>query len=263
MEYGKPFGTQKFLTRATEERQKLWHELGIAPRAIDREIATAMHMTHMGNTADAEALVRQALRTGMADGWGGSMMGTEMTDILFGTPMPGDTEGDLGVLDKDMVNIIVHGHDPAMSEMLVLAAEDKDLVEYARSKGAKGINIAGLCCTANEITMRHGVKMAGNFLQQENALLTGMVEMIAVDVQCIFPPSGRCLSASTRSSSPRLPSPVSRSRSTWSSSETAREKGRESFAWPSTPGAIPARFTSRRESRRPRRLLLRSHRQRA
>jgi carbon-monoxide dehydrogenase catalytic subunit len=228
MEYGKPFGTQKFLSRATEERQKLWNDLDIAPRAIDREVTTAMHMTHMGNTADAEALVRQGLRTGMADGWGGSMMGTEMTDILFGTPMPKDTEADLGVLEKDMVNIIVHGHDPACSEMIVLAAEDKDLVDYARSKGAKGINIAGLCCTANEVTMRHGVKMAGNFLQQENALLTGIVEMIAVDVQCIFPaiaPLAECFHTKFITTSPiaRIPG------STYVEfhPETAREKGRE------------------------------------
>ena len=189
-EYGKPFGTQLMAKRATEERQKVWEREGVTPRAVDREIATSMHMTHVGNTADAVALVRQGLRTGMADGWGGSMMGTEFTDILFGTPTPRDTEANLGVLDKDMVNIIVHGHDPAMSEMLVTAAEMPDLVQYAYSKGAKGINIAGLCCTANEVAMRHGVKMAGNFLQQENALLTGCVEVIAVDVQCIFPALG-------------------------------------------------------------------------
>ncbi|MDR1278411.1 MAG: anaerobic carbon-monoxide dehydrogenase catalytic subunit [Treponema sp.] len=189
-EYGKPFGTLRFLSRATGERQKLWQELGIAPRAIDREVASSMHMTNMGNTADAEALVRQSLRVGMADGWGGSMMGTEFTDILFGTPTARATEANLGVLEREMVNIIVHGHDPAFSEMVVLAAENRELIEYARSRGAKGINIAGLCCTANEVTMRHGVRMAGNFLQQENALLTGVVEMICVDVQCIFPALG-------------------------------------------------------------------------
>ena len=132
-EYGKPFGTQKFLKRATEERQKTWEEQGISPRAVDREITTAMHMTHMGNTADAEALVRQSLRTGMADGWGGSMMGTEFTDILFGTPSVRETEGGLGVIEEDMVNIIVHGHDPAMSEMIVQASEHKDLLDLARS----------------------------------------------------------------------------------------------------------------------------------
>ena len=187
MEYGKPFGTLRFLERATKERQELWNREDIAPRAIDREIASSMHMTHMGNTVDPETLMRQSMRTGMADGWGGSMMGTEFTDILFGTPTERTTEGNLGVLEAEMVNIIVHGHDPAMSEMVVVASEQPDMLEYARSKGAKGINLAGLCCTANEVAMRHGVRMAGNFLQQENALLTGVVEAMVCDVQCIFP----------------------------------------------------------------------------
>jgi carbon-monoxide dehydrogenase catalytic subunit len=186
-EFGKSFGTQNFIRRATGERQRVWHEQGIEPRAIDREIATALHMTNMGNTADAEALIRQGLRTSLSNGWGGSMLATEITDILFGTPTVRNTEGNLGVLEADMVNIIVHGHDPAFSEMVVCAAEARDLVDYAKSKGAKGINIVGLCCTANEVAMRHGVRMAGNFLQQENAILTGAVEMMCVDVQCIFP----------------------------------------------------------------------------
>jgi carbon-monoxide dehydrogenase catalytic subunit len=213
MEYGKPFGVLRFLDRATEERRNLWTETEIAPRAIDREIATSLHMTNMGNTADADALVRQSLRVGMADGWGGSMMGTEFTDILFGTPTVRATESNLGVLERDMVNIIVHGHDPAFSEMVVVAAETREMIDYARGKGAKGINIAGLCCTANEVTMRHGVRMAGNFLQQENALLTGAVEMICVDVQCIFPalgPLSECFHTKFITTSPvaRIPGSV-------------------------------------------------------
>ena len=227
-EYGKPYGFQRFTSRATEERKQVWEREGIMPRAVDREITTAMHMTHMGNTADPEALVRQSLRTGLADGWGGSMTGTEFSDILFGTPFPKDTEADLGVLEKDMVNIILHGHDPAMSEMVVAAAEDRDMIEYARSKGAKGINLAGLCCTANEITMRHGIRMAGNFLQQENALLTGMVELIAVDVQCIFPaigPLSECFHTKFITTSPiaRIPG----SQYIQFNAETAREQGRD------------------------------------
>jgi len=189
-EYGKINGYQNWTKRATQERQDAWEALGIMPRAVDREVVTAMHMTHMGCTAEAEALVKQALRTGLADGWGGSMAGTEMTDILYGTPMPTETEGNLGVIDKDMVNIVCHGHDPAVSEMIVTLSETKEMQDYAKSFGAKGINIVGLCCTANEIAMRHGVKMAGNFLQQENVLLTGCIEAICVDVQCIFPNIG-------------------------------------------------------------------------
>ena len=209
-EYGKIRGYQRWTDRATEERQKVWAEQGIMPRAVDREVVTCMHMTHMGCTADAEALVRQALRVGLADGWGGSMAGTEFTDILYGTPMPKDTEGNLGVLDKDMVNIICHGHDPAVSEMIVTISETKEMQDLARANGAKGINIVGMCCTANEIAMRHGIKMAGNFLQQENALLTGVVEAIVVDVQCIFPnigPLSECFHTKFYTTSPiaRIP----------------------------------------------------------
>jgi carbon-monoxide dehydrogenase catalytic subunit len=213
MEFGKPDGNQRFIKRATAERQKVWAEEGIEPRAIDREVVTALHMTHMGNTADAEVLVRQGLRTSIANGWGGSMMGTEVSDILFGTPTVRFTEGNLGVLEKDMVNIVVHGHDPAFSEMVVTAAELKEMSDYAKSKGAKGINIVGLCCTANEIAMRHGVRMAGNFLQQENAVLTGAVEMMCVDVQCIFPalaPLSECFHTKFVTSSPiaRIPGSI-------------------------------------------------------
>jgi carbon-monoxide dehydrogenase catalytic subunit len=209
-EFGKTFGHQNFIKRATAERQRVWREQGIEPRAIDREIATSLHMTHMGNTADAEALIRQGLRTSLSNGWGGSMLGTEVSDILFGTPTVRTTEGNLGVLEADMVNIVVHGHDPAFSEMVVAAAELREMAEYAKGKGARGINIVGLCCTANEVAMRHGVRMAGNFLQQENAILTGAVEMMCVDVQCIFPalaPLSECFHTKFVTSSPiaRIP----------------------------------------------------------
>ena len=190
MEYGKPFGTQRFLKRATKERQETWEKAEIAPRAIDREVATGMHMTHMGCSSLPEALIRQAFRSGLSDGWGGSMMGTEFSDILFGTPMPMDTEANLGCIDKDYVNIVVHGHDPSLSEMIVEYSQDKEMVELAKAAGAKGINIVGVCCTSNEVAMRHGIPMAGNFLQQENCVLTGAIEAVVVDVQCIFPALG-------------------------------------------------------------------------
>ena len=210
LEYGKPFGVQRFLKRAPEHTQELWHNAGIEPRAIDREVSTALHMTHMGNTSLPEALVRQALRCGLSDGWGGSMMGTELSDVLFGTPKPVDSTANIGVMEKDMVNIIVHGHDPSLSEMIVYYANDPEMIALAKSVGAKGINIAGVCCTANEVAMRHGIPMAGNFLSQENVVLTGACEAIVVDVQCIFPalgPLSKCFHTKFITTSPicRMP----------------------------------------------------------
>ena len=190
MEYGKPFGTQRFLKRAPESQQELWEKNELAPRAIDREVSCSLHMSHMGCSSKPEALVKQAIRAGLSDGWGGSMMGTEFSDVLFGTPKPVETEANLGVMVEENVNIVVHGHDPSLSEMICEFADDPEMIAYAKEQGAKGITVSGVCCTSNEVAMRRGIPMAGNFLQQENVVLTGACEAIVVDVQCIFPALG-------------------------------------------------------------------------
>ena len=190
LEYGKPFGNQRWLKRAPEHTQEIWQREEIAPRAIDREVSCSLHMTHMGCSSKPEALIRQSFRMGLADGWGGSMCGTEFSDVLFGTPKPIDTEANLGVMVEENVNIVVHGHDPSLSEMVCEYADDPEMIAYAKSKGAKGITVSGVCCTSNEVAMRRGIPMAGNFLQQENVVLTGACEAIVVDVQCIFPALG-------------------------------------------------------------------------
>jgi carbon-monoxide dehydrogenase catalytic subunit len=185
-EFGKPHGTLKFLQRAPEKRQKLWKELGVEPRAVDREIVEIMHRTHMGVDQEYHSLMVQGTRCAIGDGWGGSMIATELQDVLFGTPKPIRGVVNLGILKEDTVNIIVHGHEPALSEMIVVAAGDPEMLKLAGEKGAKGITLGGMCCTANEILMRHGIPTAGNFLQQELAIGTGAVEAMIVDVQCIM-----------------------------------------------------------------------------
>jgi carbon-monoxide dehydrogenase catalytic subunit len=185
-EFGRIHGTILNLKRAPEKRQQIWHDVGIEPRAVDREVVEMLHRTHAGNDQEAEHILDQALRCALGDGWGGSMLATDLSDILFGTPAPVLTEANLGVLREDMVNVIIHGHEPTLSEMIVAAALDPEIVEYAKSKGAEGVNLAGICCTANETLMRRGVPLAGNFLQQELAILSGAVEAMVVDIQCIM-----------------------------------------------------------------------------
>ena len=189
-EYGKPFGTQRFLKRAPQSQQELWEKNELAPRAIDREVSCSLHMAHMGCSSLPEASIKQSIRAGLSDGWGGSMMGTEFSDVLFGTPKPIDTEANLGVMVEENVNIVVHGHDPSLSEMVCEYADSPEMIAYAKEMGAKGITVSGVCCTSNEVAMRRGIPMAGNFLQQENVVLTGACEAIVVDVQCIFPALG-------------------------------------------------------------------------
>ncbi len=184
------FGQQKGkiipVSRAPQKRQKLWEEQGVIPRGVDREVVEALHRTHIGDDQDPEHLLQHAIRTALADGWGGSLMATDISDILFGTPAPVLGQANLGVLQADMVNVVVHGHEPTLSEMIVAASQDPEIIAYAQAAGAKGVNLSGICCTANEILMRQGIPAAGNFLQQELAIITGAVEAMVVDVQCIM-----------------------------------------------------------------------------
>lgn len=189
-EFGKQDGPIQFTRRAPAKRVDLWKKLGIDPRGIDREIVEIMHRTHIGVDNDYVHLILQGLRASLADGWGGSMIATELQDVMFGTPTPTFSEANLGVLEPDQVNIIIHGHEPLLSEMIVAATSDPELVELAKKEGATGINVAGMCCTGNEVLMRHGVPVAGNFLQQELAVATGAVEAVVVDIQCIMPALG-------------------------------------------------------------------------
>jgi carbon-monoxide dehydrogenase catalytic subunit len=184
--FGQQQGETVYIQHAPEKRQKIWRQQGVVPRGVDREVVDILHRTHMGDDQDPEHILQGAIRTSLADGWGGSMLATDFSDILFGTPSPNVSQVSLGVLKKDEVNILVHGHEPTLSEMIVAACQDPAMQEYAKSRGAKGVNLAGICCTSNEILIRQGIPSAGNFLNQELALVTGAVDEMIVDVQCIM-----------------------------------------------------------------------------
>ncbi|MDO8472452.1 MAG: anaerobic carbon-monoxide dehydrogenase catalytic subunit [Dehalococcoidia bacterium] len=185
-DFGRQEGELVYLKRAPAKRQEIWRKLGIAPRGIDREIAEAMHRTCMGCDQDAEHLLMHALTCSLTDGWGGSMLGTDISDILFGTPVPIAATSNFGVIRNDEVNIVIHGHEPTLAELIVAVVADPEILDYAKTKGAKGINIMGMCCSGNELLLRHGVPIVGNFLQQELTIATGAIEAVIVDYQCIM-----------------------------------------------------------------------------
>lgn len=186
-EYGQQEGELVFVKRAPKKRRELWRKLGIMPRGVDREVTEGLSRTNMGVDNDYRSLTMSVMKTALSDGWGGSMVATEISDILFGLPEPIRAQANLGVLKEDEVNIILHGHVPLLSDVVAETAMDEKLIAKAKAKGAKGINIAGVCCTANEVLVRKGIPVAGNFLQQELVLVTGAVELMIVDLQCIMP----------------------------------------------------------------------------
>jgi carbon-monoxide dehydrogenase catalytic subunit len=198
-------GKIKSLALAPKPRQGVWDRLDIAPAGIDSTVVEALHRTNMGTDHDYKNLVKGALKTAIADGWAGSMITTTVSDILFGTPKPIRARANLGVLEEKQVNVLVHGHEPALTEILIAASQDPAIVAAAREVGAEGVNLAGICCTANEVLMRHGVPVAGNFLQQELAIITGAVEVMVTDVQCCMaslPDVARCYHTKILTSNP-------------------------------------------------------------
>lgn len=180
-------GEINYLKRAPKKTQERWKKWGVAPRGVEREICEALHRTSVGVDHDPDHLITHGIRTALADGWGSCMIATDITDILFGTPRPVKAEASLGIFKEDEVNLVVHGHEPSLAEMIVDVASEPEMISYARSKGAKGINLGGMCCTANEVLMRHGIPSAGGFTNQELGIMTGLVDAITVDYQCIMP----------------------------------------------------------------------------
>jgi len=186
-DYGMRRAKLPLAARAPQARQEIWEKTGTYPRGIDRENVEMLHRTHMGVDNDWVNILLHAVRTSLSDGWGGSLIATELSDTLFGLPTPKMSQMNLGVLKADQVNIILHGHNPMLSEVIVAAAQDPDLLRLAEAHGATGINLAGLCCTGSEVLMRKGIPMAGNHLMQELVIVTGAVELMVVDYQCIMP----------------------------------------------------------------------------
>ena len=178
-------GEIPFMKRVPEKTLETWRKQGIVPRGAMREIMELMHRTHMGVDQHYENITRQCSRTALSDGWGGSMVATEISDILFGTPVPVAADVNMGVLKENMVNIIVHGHEPNLFESMLESVNEPTLIDAAKEAGADGINLVGMCCSGAEMLSRHGVPHAGNFMSTEAILVTGAVDSMAVDVQCI------------------------------------------------------------------------------
>ncbi len=178
-------GEIPFVKRVPEKTLETWRKHGVVPRGAMREIMELLHRTHIGVDQHYENITKQCTRTAIADGWGGSMVATEISDILFGTPMPVNGEVDMGCLKEDQVNVIIHGHEPNLFESMLDSVNDPTLVQAAKDAGATGINLVGMCCSGSEMLSRHGIPHAGNFMSTEAVLITGAVDAMGVDVQCI------------------------------------------------------------------------------
>lgn len=171
----------------TKGRIDTFLKLGVVPTGIDSSIAESMHRTTYGVDSDPVNILLGAVKCALAD-YAACHMATDIADILFGTPSPVATRANLGVINRNAVNIALHGHNPLLSDIVAQVAGEKGLNEKAKAAGASdGINVVGVCCTGNEIMMRHKIPMATSSVSQETAILTGALDAMVVDYQCIMP----------------------------------------------------------------------------
>ena len=178
-------GEMPFTKRVPKATLEVWRKEGVVPRGAMREVMELLSRTHIGCDQEYEHITKQITRTALADGWGGSMIATELSDIMFGSPSPILADVNMGVLKEDHVNIIIHGHEPAMFEAMLAAVSEQFFIDEAKAKGAVGINLVGMCCSGAEMMSRHGVPHAGNFGSTEAIIVTGAVDAMVVDIQCI------------------------------------------------------------------------------
>ncbi len=172
--------------------------LALAPRNIDKlikagivpqkgaaeAIVQGVHSTAQGMMSSTDHIIMSCLKFGIIDVLA-LYISTQLQDILLGVPTPKESSIGMDALDKDKVNILVHGHVPVLSEMVVHFANK--LEDMAKEAGAKGINVVGTCCTGTEVLMRLGIPMAGSTIMQELVVGTGLVDAVCVDVQCVYP----------------------------------------------------------------------------
>ncbi|MCX5893718.1 MAG: anaerobic carbon-monoxide dehydrogenase catalytic subunit, partial [Deltaproteobacteria bacterium] len=172
-------------TNVTQGRVETFLKYGVVPTGIDAAVSEIMHRTHYGVDADPVNLLLGGVKCALAD-FAGCAMGTDLADILFGTPQPVFSRANLGVLKADAVNIGLHGHSPILSDLIAQVAHDLD-AEAQAAGAAAGINLVGICCTGNEVLMRHGIPAATHSVSQELAIVTGALDAMVVDYQCIMP----------------------------------------------------------------------------
>ena len=177
---------------APKSRVELWKSLGILPGGFLKEAHEASAKIMPNVDTDFLDLALTALRLGISAGFLANVASTVFRDIVFGSPSVNEGYADLGVLDKDYVNIVVHGHVPWTGSVVAQLAKTEEFQKLAREAGAKGIKVYGSLCTGQELIQRPETSkyidgQVGNWLSQEFLAGTGVVDVFVLDKNCAAP----------------------------------------------------------------------------
>ena len=173
---------------APEERQKIWKDLDILPISAYNEAFDTYHRTCVGTDGDWYSNMRAFLRCGLAFTFTGVVAADIVTDILYGEGEIRDCRVNVGALEKNYVNIAVHGHLPMLVSKVVQLGNSEEYQNRAKEIGAKGIKFYGICCSGLQNMYRYeNVIPLSNAIGAELVLGTGALDLWCADVQDIYP----------------------------------------------------------------------------
>lgn len=193
---GKPYWEEAALVKtfAPPKRQELWRKLNIFPGGGFSEVGFAQTKCMTNLNADAVDFLLTSVRLGIINEYQGLFALDILQEILMGTQKIRAAKQNMGLLQKDKVNIITNGHMPLTAHVVIELASTPEWQEKARQAGASGLQVLGHVCEGQQLlnygdtgVMSAYAGQEGEWLSEEYLLATGAVDLFMFDYNCTIP----------------------------------------------------------------------------
>lgn len=193
---GKPYYEESAMVQAfaPAKRKELWRKLNIFPGGGNSEVAYAQTKCMTNLNGDPIDFLLTSVRLGIINEYQGLFALDILQEILMGTQSPAVARQNMGLLKKNMVNIITNGHMPLMAHVVIELASTPEWQEKAKKAGAAGMQVLGHVCEGQQLLNYSDTqKMSayggqeGEWLSEEYLLATGAVDLFMFDYNCTIP----------------------------------------------------------------------------
>lgn len=174
-------------------RVEKWKELGIMPGGAKSEVFDAIVKSSTNLNSDPVDMLVNCLNLGISTGLYGLTLTNLLNDVMLGEPVIRMAPVGFNVIDKDYINIMITGHQHSTFSHFQDRLKDSDVVEIAKSVGAKGFRLVGCTCVGQDLQLRgeHYQEIfaghAGNNFTSEAVLSTGAIDMVLSEFNCTIP----------------------------------------------------------------------------
>ena len=176
-----------------EPRVKKWKELGIMPGGAKSEVFDGIVKSSTNLNSDPVDMLMNCLTLGISTGLYGLTLTNLINDIMLGDPVIRMAPVGFRVIDEDYINIMITGHQHSTFTSFQEKLKEPEIVELAKSVGAKGFRLVGCTCVGQDLQLRgqHYQEIfaghAGNNFTSEAVLSTGAIDMVVSEFNCTIP----------------------------------------------------------------------------